>query len=323
MLRQVIYKVLKYFMPLKIRSVLTPEFSGFLEAFPHPVFWIDKNKTYQGCNKVFADLMGLKESSEIIGLKDKDLPFPPDTLRKRNEIFEKILNDQAPAGVLYDYVTNLNNETIWAQKRFTPLKDSQGETIGVFGAIIDISERVDRRKRLGDFRELEHIFEDFIQDLNSTPIASWERKKIPEKAIIILKDLAQAKVAIWAKVNALSFRESLHFSTDPLDILELFEKRDVLSLKAMKGYLGPLEVNALKDIYADIESIFFYRLESRELPAYDDIILLINPNNRHMEDTKNIIGLIRHIIHYFYIHKFLISSSGKRFSVKKPSFQKD
>lgn len=323
MLKQLIYKVLKYFNPIKIQSSLTPKSSAFIEAFPHPVFWIDQNKIYRGCNKVFADLMGFKQSSDIIGLKDTDLPFLPEILKKREEIFEWILNDKIPAGILYDCMISLQNETIWAQKRFTPLKNERGETIGVFGAIIDISEQVNRRKKLSDHLERKHIFEDFIQDFNNTPILSGEWSKLTEKAIITLKDIAHAKIAIWAKIDASSSKESWHFATDHFDVLELFEKRDIISLKTRQGYLDAIEVNALKDIYAGVESIFFYRLGSSDVPQYNDIILLINPDEHRIEDAGNIIGFVNHILHYFYIHKLLISSNIKGFSSTKATLQKD
>jgi hypothetical protein len=312
MLKQLIYKVLKYFTPIRIQSSLTPAASAFIEAFPHPVFWIDRHKIYRGCNKVFADLMGLKQSSDIIGLKDTNLPFLPEILKKREEIFDEILNNKIPAGILYDCMISVQNETIWAQKRFTPLKNEHGKTIGVFGAIIDISEQVNRRKNLTDLLERKHIFEDFMHAFNNTPILSMEWGKLTEKAIIALKDIARAKLAIWAKIDATSSKESWHFATDQFDVLELFEKRDVISLKTRQGYLDAIEVNALKDIYEGIESIFFYRLGSSDVPQYNDIILLINPDEQRLEEAGNVIGFLNHVLHYSYIHKLLISLKAKR-----------
>jgi PAS domain-containing protein len=46
-----------------------------LDTIPQSVFWKDRDSVYLGCNHLFAELAGLKSSTEIVGLTDFDLPW--------------------------------------------------------------------------------------------------------------------------------------------------------------------------------------------------------------------------------------------------------
>lgn len=47
------------------------------EALPQYVFWKDLNSVYQGCNKNYANLVGLNSPEDIIGKTDNDLDWQP------------------------------------------------------------------------------------------------------------------------------------------------------------------------------------------------------------------------------------------------------
>lgn len=119
---------------------------NFVEAVSFPAFWMDKHKIYQGCNQIFVNLVGISDPKDIVGLTDQDLPFSIETIKKRNEIFDAILNGTSVNSVLYDSITTPTGQMIWAQKRFSPLKNFNGKVLGIAGIIMDISERVMRRK---------------------------------------------------------------------------------------------------------------------------------------------------------------------------------
>lgn len=283
----------------------------FLEAFPAPVFWLDKNKLYQGCNQIFADLVGFKNPSEIIGLSDKDLPFSLETLKKREEIFEEILNSKTSVSILYDCIMGAEHKAIWAQKRFTPLKDDHDKVIGIFGTLVDISEHVYRKEKIEQHLERKYILSHFIEELNNTPILSTECYKLSEKIITILKETSGADLAIWAKADASSLNSFVHFATDSFDSLELFKERTAfLQDKKTYGYLDPISINLLKEIYPDVETILFYRMTSKTFPIYDDIILLINPKQEKIQETSVRFLLTHHAIKYFHIHKFLTETKA-------------
>lgn len=314
MLNQFIHKIFHFLSSRKIqRKLRATNTCLFVEAFPNPVFWLSRERVYQGCNQVFADLIGFKKPSDIIGLKDKDLPFSLETLAKREEIFEEIITSKRSVSLLYDCIIGPKDKTVWAQKRFTPLKDKNENIIGIFGTVVDISEHVYRREKIEGHLERKNIISNFVEDLNKTSILSTQCVSLTERMITILKETSGSDLAIWVRADAPSVDEFVYFATDRFDSLELFkEKEAFLKNNISYGYLDSMSLNSLKEIYPDITSILFYRLHSKVFPIYDDLILLVNPNDEKIKDGSTRLVLSHHIINYFHLHKFLTDSTHQK-----------
>jgi hypothetical protein len=308
MLKNLTHKLLRSFFSLKAFQSWNDKPSIFVEAFPTPVFWIDENQVYQGCNQLFADLIGIAQPQDIVGLKDKDLPFSKETLKKRAEIFQEIIASEITVSILYDCIIGVQDKAVWAQKRFTPLKNHKGEVVGVFGTIVDISEHVYRREKIDDHLERKHIISNFIDDLNKTSILSDGCRPLVERMITILKETSNAANAIWVTANATALTDFVHFATDSFDRLELFERRNAFLKNSQHGYLDAISINTLKEVYPGVESILFYRMTSKIFPIYDDMVLLINPDHEKIQRASIRLVLAHHVIDYFYIHKALKAS---------------
>jgi hypothetical protein len=278
----------------------------FLEAFPMPVFWMDHQKVYQGCNQVFADLMGLSHPSKIIELKDKDFPFPETVLHKRETIFDEVLSGRSSVSILYDCIISLKNEVVWAQKRFAPLHDKSGNIIGILGAVVDISERVNRRKVLELYSENSRVVGDLITDFGATSILSEKSRQLTEKAMLTLKENAAADLIVWANLEGKTPETLLQFCSSELDALELFEKRELLLRKKNQGYLDLIEINVLREIFPEtVENIYFYRIITNDLPKMNDVIILVNPDKEKLLCGEIMLRLAHLAVSHYYIHQFL------------------
>ncbi|MDP3935745.1 MAG: PAS domain-containing protein, partial [Alphaproteobacteria bacterium] len=290
----------------------------FVEAIPAPVFWLDRNKVYQGCNQVFSDLIGLNAPEEIVGLTDKDFPYSSSDLSLRNEILDAILTEKIQVKILYDCIVGVQDKMIWVQKRFTPLKNHKGKIMGVFVAIVDISEKVNRRKDLETHVARIHVLESFLNELNAKPFLSINYKQLIEKSIVALQEASQASLAIFINANAHSLQSFFQVVTEPLDITKLFENRKIL-LKATRqsGYLDSEAIKLLQDFDLPIDSVFFYRIELNELIKYDDVILLINPNKDKLETAATYLFLAHQIVHSFHVSNFL--AAAKQCPVREQS----
>lgn len=284
--------------------------SIFWEAIPTPVFWLDCNKVYRGCNQVFSDLIGLNSPADMVGLTDKDLPYSSAELTLREEVFDAILNGKIQVKILYDCISGIQDKVIWVQKRFTPLKNPKGKIIGVFGAIVDISEKVNRRKDLETHLKRKQVLGNFLNELNTKPVLSTDYKEMIEKSIVTLQDESQAILAIFINANARSFQNFLQFSTETVDTSNLFDHRkSLLKTTGQSGYLDSEEIKLFKEFNQSIESVFFYRIKFNDVIKCDDVILLINPNKDKLETSTTYLSLTHHIIQCFYVSKFLAESN--------------
>ncbi len=283
--------------------------SIFVEAIPTPIFWVDRNKIYQGCNQIFSDLVGLNSPAEILGLTDRDLPYSSTDLRLRDKVFNAILTDKVQAKILYDCIIGVQDKMIWVQKRFTPLKNHKGKTIGVLGAIVDISEKVNRRKDMETHVERTHALGSFLNELNIKAPLSTDYKELVDKSIVTLQKESQASLAIFIKANARSPQSFFQFTMDTVDVTKFFENRKVLlKTTSQSGYLDLEIIKLFKDFSHPIDSIFFYRIELNDFIKYDDIILLINPNKDKLEAATIYLSIAHHIVHSFHVSRFLTAT---------------
>jgi uncharacterized protein YaaQ len=309
MLKKVINKILRRISPLSpSKNFLN---NAFVEAIPSPVFWLDHNKVYRGCNQLFADLMGFEKPSDIVGLKDNNLPFVSTDLEDRDRIFNFILSGEAPAKIIYDCIIGVHDETIWAQKRFTPLKNRREKIIGVLGVVVDISEKVKRRKDMEDHMARQHILGSFLEELNTTFMAGLNYKELIEKFSGILHSESGARSVIFVKANAQSPQGFIRSYTEKsLDVSKLFNNRGILFKAAQKsGYLDQTTLMLFKDVISQVNTIFCYRMESNDILKYDEIILLINPQAEKLETASVFFSLASHIMQSCYMRRFLIAKT--------------
>ncbi len=235
MLKKIINKILQRLSPLRPSKNFLK--NAFVEAIPSPVFWLDHNKVYRGCNQLFADLMGVEKPSDIVGFLDNNLPFLSADLEDRDRVFNFILSGQAPAKIIYDCIVGAHDETIWAQKRFTPLKNRRGKIIGVLGVVVDISEKVKRRKDIEAYIQRQHILESFLEELNTNFLTGDNYKGLIEKFAGILQAETGARSVVFAKANANSPQDFIRSHTEKsLDGSKLFDNRNIFFKAAQYNY---------------------------------------------------------------------------------------
>jgi hypothetical protein len=287
--------------------------NAFVEAIPSPVFWLDRKKVYQGCNQLFADLIGIDNTSDIIGRSDKDMPFLSTDIEDRDSIFNVILSGKAPAKIIYDCIMGENDKTVWAQKRFTPLKNGKGKIIGVLGVVVDISEQVKRRKDIEAHIKRQNILGGFLQELNTTFMAGDNFRELIEKFLGILRSETEAALVVFLNASAITSQAFVRYCSDTsLDEAALYENRELILETAKKS--GKLEKDIhkiFKAIDIPVCSIFCHRMKSDDIFNYDELILLINPHSERLETASPFFALASYIIQSFYMRKFLMAQYSK------------
>lgn len=111
-----------------------------LDTVPQAIFWQDENFRYRGANQQFIDLAGLVSVQHLIGLSNDDLWW-----RDRAEDF--LIEDRALlAGELSSHRAQVEMQhedglTSWYDIIKVPMSDVHGNTIGILGAVHDISSQ--------------------------------------------------------------------------------------------------------------------------------------------------------------------------------------
>ncbi|MBU4232078.1 MAG: PAS domain-containing protein, partial [Proteobacteria bacterium] len=109
-----------------------------LDAIPNPVFYKGVNRLFLGCNRAYADFIGLTKE-EIVGKTVEDL-YPPDLAATYTKSDQELLDRPGvqvfEAPIIY---ANGSRRQVIAHK--TTFTNVDGAVAGILGVLLDITER--------------------------------------------------------------------------------------------------------------------------------------------------------------------------------------
>lgn len=112
-----------------------------LNTMPSFVFWKDCNSVYQGCNYLFAANAGLSSPEVIVGLTDLDLPWKDSEAASYRTDDRMVIETGIPK-INYEETQLTNDGRITCVRTSKiPLRNHEGDIIGVLGTFEDISAR--------------------------------------------------------------------------------------------------------------------------------------------------------------------------------------
>jgi two-component system aerobic respiration control sensor histidine kinase ArcB len=118
---------------------------------PGHVYWKDKEGIYLGCNNRQAQSLGLYYGFEVIGKTDFDLPWAKDVANTFKENDIRIMELGKTETIEENAQIDGEEAVVLSQK--APLRDKDGNVVGVLGISIDITERKRFEAALKDEKE--------------------------------------------------------------------------------------------------------------------------------------------------------------------------
>ena len=139
-------------------NVKTELLKNIINNIPYCIFWKDKKSVFQGSNKSFANFYGYKSEDEIKNLPTHQLiNHPKELLDKYVEADQEVmLNDKVMLGIITESI-NKEGEIIIVETAKVPLKDKEGNSVGLLGIFNDITENENLKKELLHSSKLYHI----------------------------------------------------------------------------------------------------------------------------------------------------------------------
>ncbi len=152
-----------------------------MDSNPQYIFWKDPNGVYLGCNTLYAHFCNIPNTQAIVGTTDYDYMHKEEAdicISADKEVIatgDAILNFE-------EYVTDANGVSKWYSINKVPLKDQEGEIVGVLGTMTDVTE----------LKEKSQIIKDQNEALNNQVIElEAKNKELEEFAYIAAHDLQE------------------------------------------------------------------------------------------------------------------------------------
>ena len=123
------------------------QLQSVLDELPLAIFWKDKNSTYLGCNKIFAEIGGLSSTAEIIGKNDYDMPWKKEESDWFRECDRRVIESETPEYNIIEPQKQADGSERWLKTHKVLLRD-ENKVIGIAGAFEDITQRVELEKEL-------------------------------------------------------------------------------------------------------------------------------------------------------------------------------
>jgi diguanylate cyclase (GGDEF)-like protein/PAS domain S-box-containing protein len=118
-----------------------------IETIPMRVFWKDTDARYLGCNTLFAKDGGKQTPEELIGKDDHALAWKNQADLYRADDQAVMANSIAKIGY-EEPQTTPDGRKIWLRTSKVPLRNNQGEIIGVLGVYDDVTSDKNRSEEL-------------------------------------------------------------------------------------------------------------------------------------------------------------------------------
>jgi len=124
-----------------------------LDTFPLFVFWKNRESVYLGCNQNFAISAGVADSTEIVGKTDYDMPWRETEAELYRQDDSSVIDSGSTKLGIIETQHRPDGQKIWLETNKLPLRDLQGEIIGVLGTYQDISDRKYAEEKLWQTNE--------------------------------------------------------------------------------------------------------------------------------------------------------------------------
>ena len=189
-----------------------------MDASANAVFWKDRQSRYLGCNRVFAAFAGT-EPDDLIGKSDRDMPWADDAEFGADWFMDwdaHVAETGEPVVGIVERLRRAGGDLRWVETQKVPLRDLDGEVIGILGTFEDVTERRAAEERLnGTLKDLDKRVQQRTRDL--------------ERAIESLRREVDDRVRVQAeerqqRAYAEALRDTASAMSKTLDANEVMEQ---------------------------------------------------------------------------------------------------
>lgn len=147
-----------------------------INNIPEQIFWKDRNQVYLGCNRHFAEVVGLDEPSSIIGKTDYELKRDT-TYASSYRAWDRHVIEQGEAILnLEEAYHNADGTQGTVLTSKVPLQDKSGHVIGLVGICTEITELKQIQAELFESNQLQAKFNEQLEAIVQSRTQELQQK---------------------------------------------------------------------------------------------------------------------------------------------------
>lgn len=211
-----------------------------IAAVPEHVYWLNRENKYLGCNDAQAKSAGLNSREEIVGKKNEDLPWNKNAgslVYKVDEVNEFVMATGQPIVIEEGDSAWVNGEPAVFLSSKRPLRDREGDIVGMVGVSVNITDRKKAEAR--------------------------EKAALKEAA-----EAAQAKMEEEQKFSMIAAQVA-HDIRSPLSALDIVT-RQLSALPEQQRVVLRSSINSIRDIANNLLSEYQQKTHGHAEPLKND-----------------------------------------------------
>jgi len=136
-----------------------------INTMPIFIYWKNVNLIYLGCNKHYATINGIENPSDILGKIDENLPWSEYRSEEIRKSDLRVLKNNVPEyNIIESWILPNGNEVIYNTNR-TPIRNADGNTIGILATYEDITEKIFLERGLKESEQKYRLIAENANDL--------------------------------------------------------------------------------------------------------------------------------------------------------------
>ncbi len=134
-----------------------------MDTIPQAIWWKNRDSVYLGANRFLANLAGFAQPENMIGLTDYDMLWTKEEADFFRECDRRVVESGVAELNIIEPQLQADGRSAWLNTNKVPLRDADGEVVGVLGTFADITEQ---RRADSALRESEYKLRTLVESMS-------------------------------------------------------------------------------------------------------------------------------------------------------------